>query len=88
MDGADPLVEIDVELRLAGGGLTETAVLTAAAPAVEVTVPFPLASVVLGKADAGAFEYKVSAIRSSGQVTRDWRTVTGDRVWILGPDTT
>jgi hypothetical protein len=86
-DSADPLLEIDVELRIAGGGLTKTAVLTADAPAFEVTVPFPLASVVLGKADAGAFDYNVSAIRPSGQVTRDWRTVTGDRVWILAPDT-
>ena len=62
--------------------------LTDELPAFEVTVPFPLAGVVLGQADAGAFEYKVSAIRAGGQVTRDWRTVTGDRVWILAPDTT
>lgn len=81
----EQLSEIVVELRH-GEDDSFTVSLSAEHPEVKVSLPFPIADVLLRRENSGTYEYRVSAIRLSGQTTKDWKAKSGDLLYILQGD--
>lgn len=84
-DGSPALAEIDVELKV-GAVTVPTVALTAAQPEGQATLPFPIGDFVLGRANAGEFEYRVTAIRTDAPHEGPWKKKSGDRLWVLAQD--
>jgi uncharacterized protein YjbI with pentapeptide repeats len=77
------VVEVDVEIGVGANGLTQTVPLTKEAPAKDVLLSFPIADVILGRPDVGAFRYQVTAVRAATVNTGPWQTKTGELLWIV-----
>ncbi|MEF3302052.1 hypothetical protein [Paenibacillus sp. GYB003] len=79
------LSEIVVELKH-GEDSGVTVSLSPEQPEVKASLPFPIADVLLRRANSGVYEYRVSAIRLSGQTTKEWKAKSGDLLYILQGD--
>lgn len=79
------LLEIDVELRR-GEERAQTVALTPEKPEVQATLGFPIADTILGRPNSGEYRYQVTAVRLTGRTTKEWKTHTGDRLFVLQPD--
>ena len=92
--GADPLLELDVEVRK-GNGPSVSASLSSslgspdqAVIATDLLLSFPVADLVLRRPDQGQYSYRVGAVRASGQHLGEWKTASDPVIWVLQPDLT
>ena len=91
---ADPLLELDVEVRK-GDGPSVSASLSAslgspdqAVIATDLLLSFPVADLVLRRPDQGQYSYRVGAVRASGQHLSEWKIASDPVIWVLQPDLT
>lgn len=81
------LSEIVVELKHGDGEESSaTLSLSPEQPEVKLSLPFPIADVLLRRENSGEYHYRVSAIRLSGMTQKDWKAKTGDLLYILQGD--
>lgn len=85
-DAAQGILAIAVEIGPPGGGLTSTVILEPEALEVKATVPLPFGDVVLRREDAGAYRYRVAAVRADRQTVSDWKTATSSVLFVVTGD--
>lgn len=81
------LSEIIVELRR-GEDSSVTVSLQPDHLETKVTLPFPIADILLRRENSGEYQYQVTAIRLSGEMRKEWKSKAGDLLYIFLGDVT